>query len=35
LWVGIVDLFGVMWLARRARHAAVLVWDAASEEHVT
>lgn len=35
LWVGIADLFGVMWLARRARDPTVLVWDAASEEHVT
>jgi len=28
LWVGIVDLFGVMWLQRRARHPVILTEEA-------
>lgn len=32
LWTGIIDLFGVMWLARRMRHAAAIELAASPQE---
>lgn len=32
LWTGIIDLFGVMWLARRMRHVAAIEFAAPSQE---
>lgn len=32
LWVGIVDLFGVMWLQRRMKHADVIAGEEATDD---